>query len=66
MVASDGGIFNFGDAGFFQSMGGKHLNAPIVGVAGTPDHQGYWEVASDGGVFAFGDAQFYGSMAAGT
>ena len=62
MVASDGGIFNFGDAGFFQSMGGKHLNAPIVGVAGTPDHQGYWEVASDGGVFAFGDAQFYGSM----
>ena len=33
MVASDGGIFTFGDAGFYQSMGGQHLNAPIVGMA---------------------------------
>ena len=37
-------------------------NAPIVGIAGTPDGGGYWEAASDGGVFAFGDAGFYGSM----
>ncbi len=32
-VASDGGIFSYGDAKFYGSMGGKHLNAPIVGVA---------------------------------
>jgi hypothetical protein len=38
------------------------LNKPIVGIAATPDGQGYWEVASDGGLFAFGDAAFYGSM----
>jgi len=25
-VASDGGIFSFGDAQFFGSMGGQHLN----------------------------------------
>ena len=31
-VASDGGIFNFGDAGFLGSMGGRPLNAPIVGI----------------------------------
>ena len=61
-VASDGGVFSFGDARFYGSMGGTHLNAPIVGVASAPGGQGYWEVASDGGVFSFGDARFYGSM----
>ena len=34
-VASDGGIFTFGDAGYFGSMGGSHLNQPIVGMAAT-------------------------------
>ena len=61
-VASDGGLFAFGTANFYGSMGGKPLNKPIVGMAATPDGGGYWEVASDGGLFAFGDAQFYGSM----
>ena len=28
-VASDGGIFAFGDAAFYGSMGGKPLNAPV-------------------------------------
>ena len=65
--ASDGGIFAFGDATFDGSMGGQPLNAPIVGLAATPDANGaasggYWEVASDGGIFAFGDATFDGSM----
>jgi hypothetical protein len=62
LVASDGGIFNYGAAGFYQSAGGMHLNAPIVGMAATPDDRGYWLVASDGGIFAYGDAAFYGSM----
>jgi len=61
-VAADGGVFAFGDAGFSGSMGGQHLNAPIVAIAATPDGGGYWEVAADGGVFAFGDAGFFGSM----
>ncbi len=61
-LASDGGIFNFGGANFYDSIGGTRLNAPIVGMAPTPDGKGYWEVASDGGVFAFGDAQYDGSM----
>jgi len=61
-VGSDGGLFSFGSAQYYGSMGGQPLNAPIVGVASTPDGQGYWEVASDGGLFAFGDAQFFGSM----
>jgi hypothetical protein len=43
-------------------MGGKALNAPVVGIASTPSGKGYWEVASDGGVFAFGDALYHGSV----
>jgi Pro-kumamolisin, activation domain/IPT/TIG domain len=61
-VASDGGIFDYGSAGFFGSMGGRPLNQPVVGMATTPTTNGYWEVASDGGIFAFGDAGFFGSM----
>ncbi len=53
---------NFGDAGFFGSMGGIALNGSVVGMAATPDGQGYWLGASDGGVFGFGDARFLGSM----
>ena len=62
-VGADGGIFAFGDAGFYGSMAGQGLSQPIVGIASTPDGQGYWEVGADGGIFAFGDAGFYGSMA---
>ena len=35
LVASDGGIFAFGDAQFYGSMGGKPLNAPIVGISAS-------------------------------
>ena len=62
MVASDGGVFAFGDAGFYGSTGSLVLNSPIVGMATTPDGRGYWLVAADGGLFAFGDAGFYGSL----
>jgi len=61
-VGSDGGVFPFGTAHFYGSMGGTPLNDPIVGIASTQDGAGYWLVAKDGGVFAFGDAHFYGSM----
>jgi N-acetylmuramoyl-L-alanine amidase len=40
------------------------VNEPIVGMAATPDGQGYWLVAADGGIFTFGDATFYGSTGA--
>ena len=61
MVASDGGIFNYGNLPFCGSKGGGPLNKPMVGVALTHDGGGYWEVASDGGIFTYGDANFYGS-----
>ncbi|WP_276942598.1 hypothetical protein [Ferrimicrobium acidiphilum] len=70
LVAADGGVFNFGDAGFYGNtytdgltgLSGNHpLNAPIVGIQSTPDGKGYWMVGADGGVFNFGNAGFYGS-----
>jgi hypothetical protein len=60
-VAADGGVFAFGEAGFYGSTGNIRLNQPIVGMAAAPSGKGYWLVASDGGVFAFGEAGFYGS-----
>ena len=44
MVASDGGIFAFGDAKFHGSMGGAHLNQPVNGLVPTADNRGYWLV----------------------
>jgi parallel beta-helix repeat protein len=72
LVASDGGVFNFGNAAFMGSMGGQRLNKPIVGIAPGPyalnfsnfslQGTGYWLIASDGGVFSFGKASFFGSL----
>ena len=58
LVGADGGVFAYGDAGFFGSAGAEHLNQPVVGMAATSDGKGYWMVAADGGVFAYGDAHF--------
>jgi hypothetical protein len=63
-VASDGGIFTFGNAQFHGSTGAIHLNMPIVGMAPVPGNDGYWLVASDGGIFSFGSANFFGSTGA--
>jgi hypothetical protein len=68
LAASDGDVFNFGDAGFYGSLSlsdGKLVKAalqrPIVGMERTRNDRGYWLVASDGGIFAFGNARFLGS-----
>ena len=45
LVASDGGIFSFGDAAFHGSTGGQHLNRPIVGMAADAEPAratGWW------------------------
>ena len=33
LVASDGGIFTYGNIPFFGSTGSIHLNEPIVGMS---------------------------------
>ena len=64
LVGTDGGVFSYGDSGFFGSTGDLALNQPITGMAATPSGAGYWMVASDGGIFSFGDAGFFGSTGA--
>ena len=64
LVASDGGIFSFGDARFFGSTGAVSLNRPIVGMAATPRGRGYWLVAADDRVFERGDARVNGAVPA--
>ena len=56
-VASDGGIFSFGDATFHGSTGAIDAQ-PADRRHGRrrPPGTGYWFVAADGGVFSFGDA----------
>ena len=61
LVGRDGGIYAYGDAGFYGSAGALSLNSPIVGMAAEPGGGGYWLVASDGGVFNYGAARFFGS-----
>jgi hypothetical protein len=64
MVATDGGIFSFGDAAFYGSAAGTALAKPIAGMAPTPSGKGYWLVGSDGKVFSYGDAAALGSASA--
>ncbi len=61
MVASDGGVFSFGNRGFHGSTGAQTLNSPVVAAASPCTGGGYWLAAADGGIFAF-DAPFLGSM----
>jgi trimeric autotransporter adhesin len=64
LVGSDGGIFSFGAASFFGSMGSTPLQRPVVGITPSASRTGYWLVASDGGIFSFGSSSYYGSIPA--
>jgi hypothetical protein len=62
MVASDGGVFAFGDAKFEGScpgMGG--CSGPAVAVVPDASGNGYWLVTATGHVYTFGDAAYYGA-----
>jgi hypothetical protein len=70
LVDSDGSVLSFGDARSHGSAGATEMEASavggstgytIVGMAASPDGDGYWLVGADGGVLSFGDAHYYGS-----
>jgi hypothetical protein len=61
-VATDGGIFDFGGAGFYGSAGASPLSSPVVAMAVQPDQSGYWMVTSAGQVLTYGSAVGYGSL----
>jgi len=53
LVASDGGIFSFGNAKFYGSTGGSPPSTPIAGMAVDDTTGGYWLVDQAGQVFGF-------------
>ena len=65
LVGADGGVFTYGDAGYFGSVpASRPRSSPPRSSAWRPPPtgKGYWLVGADGGVFAFGDAGYYGSL----
>ena len=64
LVASDGGVFSFGNAPFLGSLPGDRVTpaAPITGIVAANTDRGYFLVGEDGGVFAFGSVPYLGSL----
>ena len=62
MVASDGGVFAFGDAHFAGSCPGfGGCAGSAVAVVPDASGNGYWVVTSTGNVYGFGDATYFGA-----
>ena len=62
MVASDGGVFAFGDARFAGSCPGiGGCSGAAVAVMPDATGNGYWLVTQTGQVYTFGDAPYYGA-----
>ena len=63
MVASDGGVFAFGDA-VFHGAGPQRAatgTRSVVTMVSSPSGAGYWQVAASGELLAFGDAANLGN-----
>ena len=52
LVASNGGIFNYGDANYY----GAPSSVSIVAISASSDGKGYWLFGSSGKVYNYGDA----------
>ncbi len=62
MVASDGGVFAFGDARFEGSCPGiGGCSGAAVAVVPDATGRGYWLVTQTGDVYTFGDAPYFGA-----
>ncbi|MGO9912323.1 MAG: Ig-like domain repeat protein, partial [Acidimicrobiales bacterium] len=61
MVGQDGGVFDFGGAGYYGSLPHENIvpATPVVGMASTPTGLGYWLVTQGAHVYPFGDAKTY-------
>lgn len=67
LVATDGGVFSFGNAKFYGSCQqttkpcGPTKKIDVTGMAGPSTGTGYWLVAASGAVYTFGHVQHLGS-----
>jgi hypothetical protein len=62
LVGSDGGVFSYGDAGFYGSANRSALPTPAIGIAATSGGTGYWLLTANGGIATYGDALFFGAQ----
>jgi hypothetical protein len=64
LAGSDGGVFSFGEAKFYGSLGAKTLPSghSIIAIVGTRSGLGYWLVDASGVVTPFGDALALGAL----
>jgi len=60
LLSKDGGVFSFGTAKYFGSIGHLGGARQAVSMAADPDGEGYWFVGPDGGIYAY-KAPFWGS-----
>ncbi len=58
LVASDGGVFAFGDATFYGSAAGTSGD-PVQRLVSSPRGSGYWIVRQNGDAVPYGDAASY-------
>jgi cell wall-associated NlpC family hydrolase len=56
MLAADGGVFNFGDATFYGSLGASPSPEPAQRIVASHDAAGYWIVLQNGTSYGYGDA----------
>ena len=66
LLASDGGLFSFGNSEFHGSLPGAGWcpGPTAIAFAQTPASGGYWMLLSDGQVVPFGNAKAWGEPAA--
>jgi len=62
LLAADGGLFSFGDAGYFGSLPESRITTGAVGMRPTRTGGGYLIVAANGAVTAYGDAPVLGGV----
>jgi len=61
-VYPGGGVAAFGDAANVDPPPKSAYDAPVVGIATDPGHQGYWVVSASGQVRSFGGVPNFGSI----
>jgi hypothetical protein len=66
LVAPDGGVFNYGDAGLYSSLGNDPSAPPTTGIIANPDGKGYKLIGTNGAAASFGTDRCGGSLRHGT
>jgi hypothetical protein len=57
LVAADGGVFAFGDAGYFGSLADDPAGPSVQALIAAPGGTGYWLVRADREVVPFGTVE---------